>query len=403
MEARKGLLRDIYFFRGLTEEDLAKVAAVCREEHFAAGEMICQEGSLADRFYIILEGSVEVWKDWGDPEADLLAAHGPGHLFGELALIDELPRSATVVARDPARLLSIGRQDFHAIITENASVALSVMRSVSSMVRVSNETFVDSLRARNRALVKANRKLKSAQSRLVQVERLSVLGRFSSLILHDIRNPISILRSYAEMILLHPHDTGVVLRNIQRILAEADRLNRIAGELLDYSRGEISLNMSIVDLSDLVGRMIEIESERFASRQIQIKSDIGFRGPVILDADRMLRVLLNLADNSRKAMSRGGTFSISTRREDSRLVLEISDTGEGMDKNVEARIFEPFFTSAREGGTGLGMSIVKSIVDAHGGTLSFTTEKGQGTCFRISIPIPGEAAPAARLHGSGRS
>jgi signal transduction histidine kinase len=123
-----------------------------------------------------------------------------------------------------------------------------------------------------------------------------------------------------------------------------------------------------------------------------------------MDADRMLRVLLNLADNSRKAMSRGGTFSISTRREDSRLVLEVSDTGEGMEKKVQARVFEPFFSSAREGGTGLGMSIVKSIVDAHDGTLSFTTEKGKGTRFRISIPIPGEAAPSARLDESpGRS
>jgi signal transduction histidine kinase len=400
MEARKGLLRDIYFFRGLTEEDLAKVAAVCREEHFKSGDMICREGSPADRFFIILEGAVEVWKDWGDPEADLLAVHGPGHLFGELALIDELPRSATVIAREPARLLSIGRRDFHEIITNNASVALSVMRSVSSMVRVSNETFVDSLRARNKALVKANRKLKSAQSRLVHAERLSVLGRFSSLILHDIRNPISILRGFAEMILLNPHDTKIVLRNIQRIIAEADRLNRITGELLDYSRGEIGLNMSIVDLRDLVGRVLEIESERFASNRIEIKSDIAFRGPVILDADRMLRVLLNLADNSRKAMWGGGTFSIATRREGSRLVIEVTDTGEGMEKKVQARLFEPFFSSAREGGTGLGMSIVKSIVDAHDGTLSFTTEKGKGTCFRISIPIPGGAVTVAPVDGA---
>jgi signal-transduction protein with cAMP-binding, CBS, and nucleotidyltransferase domain len=137
---------------------------------------------------------VEVWKDWGDSEADLLAVHGPGHLFGEMALIDELPRSATVIARNPVRVLSIGRQDFHRIITENASVALSVMRSVSSMVRVSNDNFVESLRKRNRELVKTNRQLKNTQSRLLRAERLSVLGRFSTLILHDIRNPISILR-----------------------------------------------------------------------------------------------------------------------------------------------------------------------------------------------------------------
>jgi signal transduction histidine kinase len=153
--------------------------------------------------------------------------------------------------------------------------------------------------------------------------------------------------------------------------------------------------MSIVDLGDLVGRVLEIESERFASRRIEMKSHVAFRGPVIMDADRMLRALLNLADNSCKAMSRGGTFSISTRCEDSRLVMEVSDTGEGMEKKVQSRLFEPFFSSAREGGTGLGMSIVKSIVDAHDGTLSFTTEIGKGTCFLISIPIPGGAAMAA--------
>ena len=271
MEATLGLLRDLYFFRSLSQDELAKVAAVCREEHFSARDMICSEGSPADRFFIILDGTVEVWKDWGDPEADLLAVHGPGHLFGEMALIDEMPRSATVIARNPVRVLSIGRQDFHRIITENASVALSVMRSVSSMVRVSNDKFVESLRKRNRELVKTNRQLKNTQSRLLRAERLSVLGRFSTLILHDIRNPISILRGFAEMILPHSGDAELVARNVRRIIAEADRLNRISGELLDFSRGEISLNMSIVDLGELVGRVMEIEAERFASRKIEIK------------------------------------------------------------------------------------------------------------------------------------
>ena len=389
MEATLGLLRDLYFFRSLAEDELAKVAAVCREEHFAARDMICSEGSPADRFFIILDGTVEVWKDWGDPEADLLAVHGQGHLFGEMALIDELPRSATVIARNAVRVLSIGRQDFHRIITENAAVALSVMRSVSSMVRVSNDKFVESLRKRNRELVKTNRQLKTAQSRLLRAERLSVLGRFSTLILHDIRNPISILRGFAEMILQHAGDAEVVGRNVRRIMAEADRLNRISGELLDFSRGEISLNMSIVDLGELVGRVMEIEAERFASRKIETRVDIAFRGPVILDFDRMLRALLNLADNSRKAMPRGGTFAISVRREEAGLVFEVSDTGEGMDEEVQNRLFEPFYSSSREGGTGLGMSIVKSIVEAHEGSLTFSSLKDQGTKFRIAIPLPG--------------
>jgi signal transduction histidine kinase len=386
MEALHGMLRDLYFFRSLTEEDLAKVASACREERFAPGEMICREGSPADRFFIILEGTVEVWKDWGTSEPDLLAVHGAGHLFGEMALIDELPRSATVVAHAPARLFSIGRQDFHRIITENASVALSVMRSVSSMVRTSNEKFVDSLRKRNRELLKANRELKSAQSQLLRAERLSVLGRFSSLILHDIRNPISTLRGLAELTLLHTEDAQLVQRNGERIISEADRLNRITGELLDFTRGEISLTMSIVDLRELVARVVEIIAERFAARRIEIVTDVAFAGPVIMDFDRMLRVLLNLADNSRKAMPRGGTFSLRVHDEGNRVVIEVADSGEGMNKAVQAKLFEPFFSSSKEGGTGLGMSIVKGIVDAHEGSLTFTTAEGAGTTFRIVLP-----------------
>ncbi|MGA2973939.1 MAG: HAMP domain-containing sensor histidine kinase [Spirochaetia bacterium] len=389
MESPLGMLRDLYFFRSLSAEELEKVGAVCREECFAAGDMICREGTPADKFFIMVSGTVEVWKDWGDPEADLLALHGPGHMFGEMALIDELPRSATVIAREQTRLLSIGRGDFHRIIRENASVALSVMRSVSSMVRISNENFVESLRKRNRELVRTNRQLKNAQSRLLRAERLSLLGRFSSLILHDIRNPISILRGSAEMILLHPSDAGMRERNINRIIEEADRLNSIAGELLDYSRGEISLNIAIVDLRDLVDRAMQIVAERFASRKIEIRTDVEYRGPVLLDYDRMLRVLLNLADNSRKAMPRGGTFTVSVLREGKNLVIQVSDTGEGMDQEVQARLFEPFYTSSREGGTGLGMSIVKSIVDAHEGSLSFTSRKNEGTTFRVTIPLPG--------------
>jgi signal transduction histidine kinase len=263
------------------------------------------------------------------------------------------------------------------------------MRSVSSMVRMSNETFVDNLRRRNSELVRANRELKKTQDKLLRAERLSMLGKFSSLILHDIRNPIAILRGFAEMIMMHSEEPEVIKRYVGKIVAEADRLNRIASELLDYSRGEIALNMSIVDLRELVAKAMEIVSERFASKNIQIRTDIRYPGPVVIDNERMLRVLLNLADNSRKAMPQGGTFTIQVDKQDKRLIFEVSDTGVGMDKDVQKRLFEPFFTHAAEGGTGLGMTIVKNIVDAHEGSLAFTSRKNEGTTIRISIPVPG--------------
>jgi signal transduction histidine kinase len=381
------LLKEVYFFKGLSEQDIRRIGDSCNEEYFEAGSTICDEGSTADRFYIILEGQVEVWKDFDKEERDLLAVHGAGHLFGEMALIDELPRSATVVARGNVRLLSIGSSDFKRIISENSSIALSVMRSVSFMVRKSNETFVENLRRRNSELVRANREIKRTQEKLLRAERLSMLGRFSSLILHDIRNPISILRGFAEMIAQHIGQPELVTRYVGKIIAEVDRLNRIAGELLDYSRGEIALNMSIVDVGDLVGKTVEAIQERFASKKIKIVTDVQFRGPVIMDAERMLRVLLNLADNSRKAMPSGGTLTVRATKEEKRLILETSDTGVGMDKETEKSLFEPFVTHSAEGGTGLGMTIVKNIVDAHEGTLTFCSKKGEGTTFRITLPL----------------
>ncbi len=384
-----GALRTLSFFKELGDGDLEKVASLCREEGFAAGDAVFTEGAPADKLYIIREGTVEVWKDYASAERDLLALHGPGHLFGEMALIDDLPRSATVIARGPVRTLSIGREDFHRIISGNSPVALSVMRSVSAMVRSSNETFVETLRRRNTELVRANRELKKTQAKLLRAERLSVMGRFSSLILHDIRNPISILRGFAELALLAPEDTVIVRKNLSRIIDEADRLNRIASELLDFARGEISLTLSIVDLRDLVRKAAETVAEKFAARGIEIRTDIQFPGPVILDNDRMLRVLLNLADNSRKAMPQGGTFTIAVKREGAQLVIEAADTGEGMDDEVQKTLFEPFCDPLEGGGTGLGTVIVKNIVEAHDGSLAFTSAKGKGTTFRISLPIRG--------------
>src|SRR5512145_2480173 len=100
MDDRARLLAGVPFFAGLDPADLALIAAAAREESFAPGATIFREGDPADRLYIILAGTVEIWKDYGDEQRDLLASHAVGHLFGEMAVVDDLPRSATVVARD---------------------------------------------------------------------------------------------------------------------------------------------------------------------------------------------------------------------------------------------------------------------------------------------------------------
>ena len=382
-------LRRVYFFKDLADDEIRLVEGSCAEEEYAAGDVLFVEGSTADRFYIVIEGRVEVWKNFYDPKPDLLAVHGPGHFFGEMALVDELPRSATVVAKDPVRVLYLYRDDFRRLIKERSSIALSVMTSISFMVRSSNEVFVDDLRRRNAELERAYADLEKAQAERLRTERLSTLGKFSSLILHDIRNPLSILKGQLQLMEIQADEAPEKARaRIKASLAEVARLERLASEFLDYSRGEIRLDMAIARPSSLLFRIEEGLRDRLAERGITCELDAAYDEPVILDEERVARALHNVADNARKAMAaKGGVLRMGSRREGDLLVFEVADSGEGMSPEVLSRVFEPFYSSSGQGGTGLGMLIVKNIVEAHGGSVSLQSAPGEGTRVSLSFPL----------------
>ena len=381
-------LRRAYLFKGLSDDEIRLVAESCAEEERDAGDVIFVEGSTADRFYIVMEGRVEVWKNFYDPKPDLLAIHGSGRFFGEMALIDDLPRSATVVAKERTRLLYLYRDDFRRLIRERSSIALSVMTGISYMVRNSNDSFVDDLRKRNAELERAYAQLKKAHSERLRSERLSTLGKFSSLILHDIRNPLSILKGQLQLMQMRLADPEKLAAHVAASMSEVNRLERLAGEFLDYSRGEVRLDMAVIRPSELFAKVEEAVGERLSRTGIAIAKDLRYDEPVIIDAERVFRALLNVADNARKAMTpSGGVLTLKSYRDGEKLVLETADTGEGMNPEVLAHVFEPFYSASGQGGTGLGMLIVKNIVEAHGGTVRIGSKPGVGTRVLLSFPL----------------
>ncbi len=382
-------LRRVYFLKGLQDEEILLLARACSEEEFEEGAVIFEEGSAADRFYVLIEGHVEIWKDYRKENPNILAVHGPGHFFGEIALIDELPRSATLVARDRVKVLNLSREDFKRLIAERTSIALAVMTGISSLIRSSNEVFVEDLRKRNVELEEANRALARIHDEQLKVERLSTLGKFSSLILHDIRNPISILKGQLQLIELEGGDPVKVASLVRSCIAEVGRLERLANEFLDYSRGEIRLDLAPTNATELLMRLSGAIQERFATAGIAVETKIECEESLLLDAERVLRALHNLADNSRKAMiGRKGSIRFIARREGRFLVIEVADSGEGMGPEVLSHVFEPFYSASNRGGTGLGMLIVRNIVEAHGGSIRIESAEGKGTSVFLSFPFP---------------
>jgi len=255
------------------------------------------------------------------------------------------------------------------------------------MVRRSNEQHIADLDRQNHELSRAYAEVKAAQEEVISRERLSVIGRFSSLILHDIRNPLSALKSRVELLRLNYDNREYVDKSIEKINSDISRMEMIAAEFLDFARGEIRLQMSIVNVSVLFDRLKDGLAQKMESGTIRLEMVNEVPVPVILDEERMLRALINACENAFKAMPDGGTLSLIARIVKGRLNIEISDTGCGMPREVLENMFKPFYSVSTSGGTGLGMIIIKSIVDAHHGEVEIFSRVGEGTRIVMSLPL----------------
>jgi len=195
------------------------------------------------------------------------------------------------------------------------------------------------------------------------------------------------LKSRVELLRLNYDNREYVDKSIEKINSDISRMEMIAAEFLDFARGEIRLQMSIVNVSVLFDRLKDGLAQKMESGTIRLEMVNEVPVPVILDEERMLRALINACENAFKAMPDGGTLSLIARIVKGRLNIEISDTGCGMPREVLENMFKPFYSVSTSGGTGLGMIIIKSIVDAHHGEVEIFSRVGEGTRIVMSLPL----------------
>ena len=232
--------------------------------------------------------------------------------------------------------------------------------------------------------------------RMVQSEQLSVIGRMAASIIHDLKQPMSVIRGFAELLGNPDMDPEKRRTFSDMILEDVDLFLGMTQELLDYSRGTMKLQPQQVQIVDWLESVLRPLREDLARSQVKVATDLNYRGPTSLDPDRMRRVLNNIAGNARDAMPEGGIFTVTTRVGDGFWELELKDTGTGIPQELRARIFEPFVTSGKDHGTGLGLAIVREIIQGHGGEISVHSRvldeeegHGPGTAFLITMPIAG--------------
>ncbi len=240
--------------------------------------------------------------------------------------------------------------------------------------------------SRNELLSRINIHVKLA--RLLKQERFSVIGQMAGGIVHDLKNPITIIKAYAEMV----RDFGLGEERKKEYLtiieSEADRLSDMAHSILDFVKGEIVLNLETVDLKQYLDDAANFIKPVFDDDSKHLHWQIDNNGMVTFDQDRMRRVIINLANNAREVLHPGGNFTIHASRTD-RLLLQFTDDGPGIPVEIKGKLFQPFATHGKSSGTGLGLAMVRQIVEAHGGSVTCKSPviDGKGASFVVVLPV----------------
>ena len=230
------------------------------------------------------------------------------------------------------------------------------------------------------------RENESLEALKIQADRLATVGQMASSIIHDIRSPLAIIRGYAELAVTSTVSTEKRQRFANTITSEVRRLRDMAEELQEFSEDTHAVELNAISLHEVIEEVVDFLDSDFRDRGIHIIHHAQYTGQLMLDAPRIKRILHNLAGNAADAMPDGGTLMITATRVTEYVHLEIHDTGSGIPDEIRERIFDPFVTHGKTHGTGLGLAVVRRIVEEHHGDVSVSSST-TGTTFTIRLPL----------------
>jgi signal transduction histidine kinase len=355
-------------FQGLAPDEFQALRAFTREIHFVAGTEIFREGQLGDGLYVIKDGLVEISSMVTSETRCIFTQFGAGEIFGEMAVIEALPRSATAVALKDTDVHFMPRLEMLQLLKRAPQLSFNVLQEISRRLREFDQFH-----------------LREA----VQAERLSLLGTFARSIVHDLKTPLTVIGLSSE-VGCGPNATPEKRAESRlRIRRQVLRINDLVGDILEFTRNNRSeIALLPAHYPDFITELLaelQIEADP-KSIQLERKSEPP-PVKIPLDTRRMRRVFFNLVHNAFDVMPEGGKILLDFRINGHELITEIEDTGPGIAQEVADKLFQPFVTFGKEQGTGLGLSICKKTIEDHRGRIWTRGEPGRGAIFCISLPL----------------
>ena len=361
-------LEEFPLFRPLTPSELAALHRISQEKSFPASREIFKQGEAGDGIFMVQDGLVEISAAATQNSSSVLSQVGPGEIFGEMAVLDTKPRSASATAANDSVVYFIPRDPLLALIAQSPAFALELLREISRRLREFDQRHVQEI---------------------LQAERLAVIGRFARAIVHDLKNPLNIIGLTAEIAAAQNATLETRQKSAATIRKQVDRITELVGDILDFTQGtRAEIIFAAMDYRIFVQQVLEeIRSE------VELQdSRLAVEGPMPsvrlpLDPKRLRRVFYNLLHNATDAMPNGGRIIVRFTRGEKEFITEIEDTGTGIAPEMAGKLFQPFATFGKEHGTGLGLSICKKIIEDHHGRIGARHEPGRGAIFSFALPL----------------
>lgn len=372
--------------KAFPEMQEAEARQMCSEGkviHFAEQTVICREGSLGNTFYIILEGEVEVNKVISGSEVRVLNHLREGEFFGEMALIHDAPRAATIKTTRPAIMLEINKEAFTKMLKNSGAVSLAIVREMSTRLRMNDEAAIDDLR-------KKARELSRAYEQLSELEKAR--SQFLDTIAHELRTPLMAASGFLQLIQMGNLQGEALHNALDTVSHNLKEIVALTNDILFLQEMDLILpQFQMVDVGTIITSAVESQRSHALLNKVGLQLNIA-PGLCLIraDAQSLERAVTAILDNAIKFSPNGGNVFIEVHPREIETLIRIQDEGVGIPQDVLPKIFERFYHVDQIGdhlfrGAGLGLSIARQVIETHQGHIDVESKLGQGSVFTIRL------------------
>ena len=370
-------------FPGIKPNEIEELIANSQVHSYAPGSILCHENAVEDRFYMILEGEAEVTKIINNVETRTLNFLGPGDFFGEMALIHNAPRAATVTAKSPLTTLELDKAGFDRVLRNSSSIAMAMVSEISDRLRENDQMAVDDLRMRARELAQAYQKL---------AEQEFARREFLTNIAHELRTPLMVASGYLQMVQRGVVDSEQMTKGIDVIARNVQKIVTLVNDILFLQEMDLVLpEFQAVDMNQVAKAVVDKYQPIVGGRNVELRiMPSPNLPPVSGDAKSLERALMALVDNAIKFSPNGGDVEITFDEKGENIFVSVSDQGIGIEQESMPRIFDRFYHLEKHGddlfsGIGLGLAITRQVIEQHQGKLEVESTPGKGSIFTLTL------------------